>query len=326
MVESRGKGNGFSGIRSFEFNGKKLDFSIPRVMGIVNVTPDSFWEGSRYFEEDGTGGAGDKGKEGREDKEKGRQGEEEKGIGRQGNRETWREGVARMVSEGAYIMDIGAVSTRPGAKKVTEEEETRRLLPVVKAMRADYPEIIISVDTHRSEVARMAVAEGSDVINDISGGTFDPGMIPFIAESGVPYIMMHIQGTPPDMQVDPKYDNVLEEVYSFLEQQCKKLITLGHDKIIVDPGFGFGKTVEHNYQLLKRLDRFNDLGFPVMAGLSRKSMINKVLGTRPENALNGTTVLNTIALLKGTSILRVHDVKEAMEAVKLVGQLAVVSR
>jgi len=303
MDERRGKGKGFSRIRKFEFNGKDMDFSTPRVMGIVNLTPDSFWEGSRYF---------------KGDMETWGQGKAEKGIGGQGNLEPWREGVERMVSEGAYMIDIGAVSTRPGAKTVDEEEEKRRLLPVLKAIRADYPDLIISVDTYRAGVARIAFAYGADIINDISAGTFDPEMIPCIAESGAPFIMMHIQGTPADMQVDPKYDNVVSEVYSFLETQSNALTKLGHKKIILDPGFGFGKTVGHNYALLKNLDRFNGLGFPVLAGLSRKSMINKVLGTKPSDALNGTTVLNTMALLNGASILRVHDVKQAVETVKLV--------
>jgi dihydropteroate synthase len=303
MVESRGKGKAFSEIRSFEFNGKRLDFSVPRVMGIVNVTPDSFYEGSRYFGEEKTRRQGD---------------ERTKG---QGDKETWKEGVERMVSEGAYMIDIGAVSTRPGAAVVTGEEETRRLVPVLKAIRSDYPDLIISVDTYRSEVAQIAVSEGADIINDISGGTFDPDMIPFIAGSGVPFIMMHIQGTPANMQVNPSYGEVVAEVYSFLEKQCQSLAELGHQKIIVDPGFGFGKTVQHNFQLLKSLGRFTELGFPVLAGLSRKSMINKVLGTKPEDALNGTTALNTIALMNGASILRVHDVREAVEAVRLVGQL-----
>jgi dihydropteroate synthase len=325
MVESRGKGKAFSGIRAFEFNGKKMDFSAPRVMGIVNVTPDSFFAGCRLFRdgktvrrEDGKTVRREDGKTVRREDGKTVRREDGKTGGRE--EERWRGEVEEMVKDGAYIIDIGAVSTRPGAMEVKGEEEKRRLLPVLKAIRADYPDLIISIDTYRSEIARIAVSEGADIINDISGGLFDPAMIPFIAGSGVPFIMMHIQGTPANMQVDPKYGDVVAEVYSFLEKQCQSLAQLGHQKIIVDPGFGFGKTVQHNFQLLKNLERFNDLGFPILAGLSRKSMINKVLGTKPEDALNGTTVLNTIALLNGASILRVHDVKEAVEAVKLVRQ------
>ena len=302
MVEHNDKGKAFSKITSFEFNGKEIDFTKPRVMGIMNITPDSFYDGGKYFDdktvrwEDGV-------------------------TVRRGEEERWRKGIYGMVKEGAYILDIGAVSTRPGAAEVDLEEEKKRLLPVLKFARREYPELIISVDTWREEIARMAASEGADMINDVSGGTYDERMIRFVASSGVPYVMMHIQGTPVTMQKDPRYEDVVIEVYHFLELQCRKLKALGHHKLIVDPGFGFGKTVIHNYQLLNNLDRFQEIGFPVMAGLSRKSMINRVLGTSPDEALNGTSVLNTIALLKRVDILRVHDVKEAVQAVRLVEQL-----
>ncbi|MBW6461073.1 MAG: dihydropteroate synthase, partial [Bacteroidales bacterium] len=224
----------------------------------------------------------------------------------------------QMLEDGAYIIDIGAVSTRPGAAEVSVEEEKRRLMPPLKEIRKSFPELIISVDTYRAEIARMAAGEGADMINDISGGTFDPEMIPLVSELGIPYVIMHIQGTPQNMQVNPQYQNVTEEVFAFLLQQARKLESTGHKKIILDPGFGFGKTVDHNYTLLSHLDWLTANGYTVLAGLSRKSMINKVLGIKPQHALNGTTVLNTIALLKGVSILRVHDVKEALEAVELV--------
>ena len=284
MTENVGKGKGFSKNTLFEFNGKAMDFSQPRVMGILNVTPDSFYDGDRV--------------------------------------EKWKgDRVEKMVGEGAYIIDIGAVSTRPGAAEVSMEEEVERLLPVLKEIRKEYPNLIISVDTYRAEIARIAIAEGADMINDISAGTFDNEMIPFIGKAGIPYILMHIQGTPATMQEDPKYDDVVREVYSFLEEKVKILNTLGNHQLIIDPGFGFGKTVEHNFSLLDKLNLFGRMGLPVLAGLSRKRMINRVLGTKPETALNGTTVLNTVALLKGADILRVHDVREAVQAVRLVGSL-----
>jgi dihydropteroate synthase len=303
MEKNSDKVTGFSQKRIFEFNGKKMDFSRPVVMGILNLTPDSFYEASRTsppvplsLRRGGKGGRGVKG------------GEE-------------RVKVDQMLSEGASIIDIGAVSTRPGAAEVSAEEEKGRLTPVLIEIRKKYPEIIISIDTYRTEIAKMAAGEGADMINDISGGTFDTEMISTMINLNIPYVIMHIQGTPGNMQVNPVYKDVLEEVFSFLRQQAKLLEAGGHHKIILDPGFGFGKTVEHNYSLLNNLDRLTATGYPVLAGLSRKSMINRVLGTSPDEALNGTTVLNTIALLKGANILRVHDVKEAMEAIRLIDQL-----
>jgi dihydropteroate synthase len=296
MDENAGKGKRFSKTTLFEFNSKRMDFSKPRVMGILNLTPDSFYDGGRYFD---------------------------RAMDQSVKVERWKGAVETMVGEGAYMIDIGAVSTRPGAPEVSPEEEKKRLIPVLMEIRKSFPELIISVDTYRSEIARMAVYEGADIINDISAGTFDSEMIAFIGSSKIPYIMMHIQGTPSTMQIHPHYIDVVSEVYAFLELQVEKLRATGNAQLIVDPGFGFGKTVEHNFQLLDHLDRFQELGLPVLAGLSRKSMINRVLSIKPDLALNGTTVLNTIALLKGADILRVHDVKEAIEAVKLVGQFSV---
>jgi dihydropteroate synthase len=287
------KNTSFSPKRIFEFNGKIIDITVPRVMGIVNVTPDSFydWEIGRL---------------------------EDLGSGRLEDWRIWGNKVEKMIGEGAYIIDIGAVSTRPGASEVSAEEEKRRLLPVLKEIRKEYPGIIISVDTYRSEIAHIAAAEGADMINDISGGTFDPLMLSAIVHLNIPFVIMHIQGTPSTMQKNPVYNDVAKEVRSFLVEQARKLLGTGHDKIILDPGFGFGKTVEHNYLLLQHLDSLVASGYPILAGLSRKSMINRVLKIKPEEALNGTTVLNTIALLKGASILRVHDVKPAVEAIRLV--------
>jgi len=299
MIENSDKVKGISEKKIFNYNGRQMDFTIPRVMGIVNVTPDSFYEASRTsspgplsFRRGGIGGE-----------------------------VSQMQTVAQMIEEGAYIIDIGAVSTRPGAAEVDSSEEKKRLLPVLKKVRKEYPGIIISVDTYRSEIARIAAAEGADMINDISGGTFDAQMIETVIDLKIPYVIMHIRGTPANMQVNPVYQDVVEEVFSFLSGLAKFLEEAGHHKIILDPGFGFGKTVDHNYTLLNNLFRLTANGFPVLAGLSRKSMINRVLGTKPEDALNGTTVLNTVALLKGASILRVHDVKEATEAVKLVASL-----
>jgi len=266
-------------------NGKLLDLSSPVVMGILNITPDSFYDGGRYpTNENAVLQAG------------------------------------RMIREGAAIIDIGAVSTRPDAVEIDEKEEWSRLKNVLPVLRKEFPETIISVDTWRSSVAREAVACGADMINDISGGRFDKEMFETIAGLKVAYIMMHTQGTPGTMQQNPHYDDVVSDIFDFFAENLKKLRHLGvTDNIIIDPGFGFGKTVKHNYELLSKISKFKSLGFPLLAGLSRKSMINKILESKPSEALNGTSVLNTIALLNGADILRVHDVKEAVEAIKLVG-------
>ena len=261
-----------------------VDLLTPVVMGILNITPDSFYDGGRYQDET-----------------------------------RWLERTGRMLEEGAVIIDVGGASTRPGADPVAAEEELERLLPAIEKISRHYPGAILSIDTYRSQVARACIAAGGHMINDISGGRFDEDMLPLVAELGVPYIMMHILGTPRDMQKDPQYNDVVAEVKLFFEDQLNKLRMLDvTDNVVIDPGFGFGKTPEHNFRLLKELSAFSSLNCPIMAGVSRKSMINRILGCRPEDALNGTTVANTIALLNGADILRVHDVKEAAEAVKLV--------
>jgi dihydropteroate synthase len=266
-------------------NGKLLDLSSPVVMGILNITPDSFYDGGKY--------------------------------------PTTANALVhaeRMISEGAAIIDIGAVSTRPDAIEIDEKEEWSRLKNVLPALRKKFPETIISVDTWRSSVAREAVACGADMINDISGGQFDQEMFAAIAGLQVAYIMMHTQGTPAAMQINPQYADVVDDVFDFFAENLRKLNKMGVSKnIIIDPGFGFGKTAKHNYELLSRLSKFKSFGFPVLAGLSRKSMIYKILGNQPSEALAGTIVLNTIALMNGAEILRVHDVREAVEAIKLVG-------
>ncbi len=263
--------------------GKLFSLETPFVMGILNITPDSFYDGGKYSSEDQ--------------------------VLTQAN---------KLVSEGASIIDLGAVSTRPRAKEISVSEELNRLLPTLKLLNDSFPETPISVDTFRSEVAKEAVACGAAMINDISGGTMDPFMLDTVAELGVPYVLSHIQRTPGDMQQDPHYDDIVAEVMDFLLLRLKKLQSIGLADVIIDPGFGFGKTVEHNYTLLRKLSLLRMLDCPIMVGLSRKSMVNKVIGVGPDDALNGTTVLHTIALLHHASILRVHDVREAMETIRLV--------
>lgn len=254
----------------------------PIVMGILNVTPDSFYDG---------------------------------GI-RNGIAEFLRQ-AEKMVAEGATIIDIGAVSTRPGALPVIEEKELARALPVLKAIRKEFPEIIISVDTFRSKIARIVCNEGADMINDIYGGRFDHDMLLTVADCKVPYVLMHMKGTPADMHLDPLYSDVMAEVFYFFEHRIEQCRDAGISQIIIDPGFGFGKNLTHNFTLLAELSRFKLLGAPILAGLSRKSMIQRTLGVPASEALNGTTALNMAALVNGASVLRVHDVKEAVETVKL---------
>jgi dihydropteroate synthase len=262
--------------------GKMLDLTNPVVMGILNVTPDSFYDGGSHTS------VGDQLKQ-----------------------------VEKMLREGASIIDIGAVSTRPGAKLVDESLEIKRLLPILTVISKYFPSCILSVDTFHTAVARVAIDNGAGIINDIYGGSFDENMAGTVASHHVAYVMMHMQGTPQTMQIDPQYDDVVKEITGFFSRQLA-LFPPGYNQVILDPGFGFGKKTEHNFQILSRLEDFKKLGYPLLAGFSRKSMINKILHTKPVEALNGTTVLNTIALMKGVDILRVHDVKQAMEAIKLV--------
>ncbi len=259
-----------------------IDCSFPQVMGILNITPDSFYQGSRFTDP-----------------------------------AAQLRQVERMLSDGATIIDIGAVSTRPGGKQADEASELDRLLPAVRQISRHFPEAVISVDTYRSAVARAAVEEGASVINDIYGGRFDKEMIRTVAYLNVPFILMHMKGSPENMQDNPVYSDVVAEVNYFFEQQTAHCREQGIRQVILDPGFGFGKTVAHNFTLLNHLDEISELGFPVLAGISRKSMITKTLGCTPDEALNGTTVLNTLALVKGANILRVHDVREAVEAIRL---------
>lgn len=226
-----------------------------------------------------------------------------------------------MLEEGAEMIDIGAYSSRPGAADISMQEETDRLLPVLQTLIREFPDLVISIDTFRSEVARMAVAEGAHIINDISGGELDAEMFRTVAELRVPYILMHMKGTPQTMQQQARYGNVVNEVLDYFAEKTGQLTGLGVKDIILDPGFGFAKTTEHNFHLLDKLETFKILDFPLLAGMSRKGMIWKTLEITPHEALNGTTVVNTIALMKGARILRVHDVKAAVEAVKIVSRL-----
>ena len=268
-------------------NGQLMDLSEPQVMGILNITPDSFYAGSR-------------------------------GV----TNRYILDRCQQIMDEGASIIDIGACSTRPGADDVSMEDEMSRLRTGLELVRKHCPDAIISIDTFRADVAKMCVEEyGASIINDISAGQMDEQMFPTIARLGVPYIIMHMKGTPKDMQTCPQYDHFLKEIFYFFSEKVQKLRDLGVKDIIIDPGFGFGKTLEHNYQLMNHLEEFMLFELPVLVGVSRKSMIYKLLETTPEEALNGTTVLNAIAIQKGAHILRVHDVKEAVETVKIIGKM-----
>ncbi|MGP1476803.1 MAG: dihydropteroate synthase [Phocaeicola sp.] len=264
-------------------NGKLMDLNTPQVMGILNVTPDSFYAESRKQTEEGI-------------------------INR----------VNQIISEGASIIDIGAYSSRPFADDVSPDEEMSRLRKGLSIIRKEVPEAIVSVDTFRSDIAKMCVEEyGVAIINDISAGELDKEMFPTVAQLGVPYILMHMKGTPQDMQANPMYDNLLKEVFYYFSEKLAALRDLGTKDIILDPGFGFGKTIEDNYKLLNNLQEFSIFDLPILVGVSRKSMIYKLLGTTPQEALNGTTVIDTISLMKGANILRVHDVREAVESVNI---------
>lgn len=263
--------------------GQIFSWDRPVVMGIMNVTPDSFFDGGKY-----------------------------QGL------TSVLEHCQKMVAEGADILDLGAFSTRPGSERISDKEEIERIIPALKAIRKEFPNIPISIDTFRQSVAAQCIAEGADIINDISGGLFDEKMIPFIGKNHIPYILMHITGTLEGMHKEEIIsENIHEEVRRFFEKQVNKLLDYGEQQIILDPGIGFNKTIECNFGLLKDIDKYRINDLPVLIGISRKSLIYKTLNISPEEALNGTTTLNTIALLNGADILRVHDVKEAVEAVKL---------
>ncbi|MFD1000549.1 dihydropteroate synthase [Ohtaekwangia kribbensis] len=286
-MKSSFENNFFSTNKTLNLNGRLVDLRTPRIMGILNVTPDSFYDGNRYTSE--------------------------ADILKQ---------VEKMLSDGAMFIDVGGYSTRPGAEEISAEEEQKRVLKAVKNISHEFPDAFISVDTFRSEVVRAAVDAGAHLVNDVSGGSLDDAMFKTVAELKVPYILMHMRGTPQTMNKLTVYENLLKDIMDFFHEKIFTLQQLGAKDIIVDPGFGFAKTVEQNFELLSKLDHFNILGKPVLAGLSRKSMIWRTLDITPEEALNGTTSLNTVALLKGASLLRVHDVKQAAEAIKLIEKIS----
>ncbi|QGK74663.1 dihydropteroate synthase [Flavobacterium sp. SLB02] len=266
--------------------GQLIDLSIPKVMGILNVTPNSFFDGGKY--------------------------KNEKEIISQ---------VEKMLSEGATFIDIGAYSSKPRAEFVTEQEEIERIVPAIELILKHFPEALLSIDTFRAEVAKGSIESGAAIINDIAAGELDDKMFDVIADYNVPYIMMHMRGNPQTMQSMTQYDDIVKEMLFYFSEKVKKARSLGINDLILDPGFGFAKTTDQNYEVLQKMELFNLLELPVLAGVSRKSMIYKTLGNTAQEALNGTTVVNTIALTKGAKILRVHDVKEAVECVTLCNKL-----
>ena len=266
--------------------GQLIDLASPKVMGILNVTPNSFFDGGKYKTES-----------------------------------VILSQVGKMLTDGATFIDVGAYSSKPSAEFVSEKEELNRIVPVVNLILEKFPDSLISIDTFRSEVAKVCLENGAAIINDISAGNLDDKMLETIAKYNVPYIMMHMRGTPQTMQTMTNYDNIIKEMLFYFSQRIAEARSLGINDLIIDPGFGFAKTLEQNYEVLQKLELFEMLELPLLAGFSRKSMIYKTLHSTAEEALNGTSVLNTIALTKGAKILRVHDVKEAMECVTLFNKL-----
>lgn len=269
-------------------NGKLIDLKSPKVMGILNLTPDSFYDGGKNYSDTKI-----------------------------------CQNVEKMLVDGATFIDLGAYSSRPNAKHINVHEELARIVNVVKKLTTQFPDIILSIDTFRSQVANACIQEGACIINDISAGSLDINMMETVGKLGVPYVMMHLKGTPQNMQKNPEYNNVTQEVLHYFSNKILEARTHKIKDIIIDPGFGFGKTVTHNYELLNNLELFNNIKLPILVGFSRKSMIYKILETDAKNALNGTTTLHAIALYKNAKIIRVHDVKEAVECVKLIEKLEI---
>ena len=269
-------------LMTINCKGTLIDLCQPKVMGILNLTPNSFFDGGKYSDES-----------------------------------TILKQVGKMLNEGATFIDVGAYSSKPNADYVSEQEEMRRLIPVVKLLVSEFPEILLSIDTFRSQVAEKAIEAGAAMINDISAGNLDEGMMETIAKLQVPYIMMHMRGTPKTMQSLTQYDDIMKAIMLYFAQKISQARSLGINDLILDPGYGFSKTTEQNFEVLQKSEIFQHLNVPILVGLSRKSMIYKTLETTAQEALNGTTVLNTLALTKGIHILRVHDVKEAMESITL---------
>ncbi|HEX8040176.1 MAG TPA: dihydropteroate synthase [Chryseosolibacter sp.] len=278
----------FSTNKTLNINGRLIDLSVPRVMGILNVTPDSFYDGGWFVAE-----------------------------------RALLEQAEKMLEEGADFLDVGGYSSRPGAAEISEEEEKSRTIKGISAISKNFPGTIISADTFRSGVAEAAVEAGASMINDIAGGNLDINMLTTVARLQVPYIFMHMKGSPQTMTRQTGYTNLLKEILDYFHEKLQVLRELGVKDVVIDPGFGFSKTIEQNFRIARNLEKFSILGKPVLVGLSRKSMIWKTLGISPDGALNGTTALNMVALLKGADILRVHDVKEARELIKLFTSLQV---
>ena len=265
---------------------KLMDFSVPKIMGILNITPDSFYDGGRYNSKDK--------------------------IQKQ---------IEKMIISGADIIDVGGYSSRPGAKDISIEDELNRVIPAIEIIKQKFSETIISIDTFRSRVANEAIISGADIVNDISGGNLDSNMFETVSKHKVPYILMHMRGNPENMMSKTNYENLTKDICKYFSQRIDKAKSCGINDIIIDPGFGFSKTTQQNYELLNNLEFFKEFQIPIIIGVSRKSMIYKTLNTTPEKALNGSSVLHTIGLMKGANILRTHDVKEAVECVKIVSQL-----
>jgi dihydropteroate synthase len=262
-------------------NGKEVNLDVPKIMGILNVTPDSFYAESRTLETDAL------------------------------------KRCEKMLDQGATFIDVGGQSTRPGARSIHAEDEIKRTIPVITSLVKNFPEALISIDTYRTAVAKAAIEAGVAMINDVSGGQLDKGMFDLVAQHNFSYVLTHMQGNPGNMQNSPTYSDVTKEIFTALSNGVKDLKKMGANQILIDPGFGLGKTVKQNYALLDGLEKFAELKLPILVGLSRKSMIYKLLETTPENALNGTSIINTMALDRGAQILRVHDVKEAAECITL---------
>jgi dihydropteroate synthase len=270
--------------------GQRIDLATPKVMGILNITPDSFFDGGKYK------------------------------LGPSGEKEVISQ-VGKMLSDGATFIDIGGYSSKPNADLVTEEEELNRIVPVVQSILKEYPEAMLSIDTFRSSVAKSCIENGAALVNDISAGILDDKMLEVVAKYNVPYIMMHMRGMPQTMQSMTNYDDIVKEMLFYFSERIHKARSLGINDLIIDPGFGFAKTIDQNYEVLQNMELFEILELPLLVGFSRKSMIYKPLNSSAKEALNGTTVLNTIALTKGAKIIRVHDVKEAVEAVTLFNKI-----
>lgn len=271
---------------TINIKGELIDLSQPKIMGILNLTPDSFYDGGKFNALDRA-----------------------------------LEQTEKMIREGAFFIDIGACSTKPGAEEISEEEEKKRLYPILEKLIETFPKQHFSIDTYRSNVAEGSLSRGAALINDISGGQFDPKMMETVGKHPTPFVLMHLLGTPKDMQKNPQYKNVVQEVLYYFSEKVQQAYSYGINDVIIDPGFGFGKTLKHNFELMNHLDLFQALELPILIGISRKSMIYRKLGISPDEALNGTTVLNTLALVKGAHILRVHDVRQAKECIDLLQAL-----